>query len=61
MAEQDRQARPDRGRALRVPITNDVQLEIAKRKQELAEFRYRTLVRRGLAWDVRREDPRARK
>ena len=36
-------------------VPAEVQLELAKLKQELAEFRYRNLVRRGQAWNVHPE------
>ena len=36
----------------RLAVPLDVQLEIAEQNKQLAEFRYRTLVRRGRAWQV---------
>lgn len=36
----------------RVAVPLNVQLEIAKQNQKLAEFRYRTAVRRGRAWII---------
>lgn len=38
-------------------LPKEVQLEIAKQNHDLAEFRYRNLVRRGQAWDVRPVPP----
>jgi hypothetical protein len=36
----------------RVAVPLNVQVEIAKQNQKLAEFRYTNLVRRGRAWNV---------
>lgn len=36
----------------RVAVPLEVQLEIAKQNQKLAEIRYRTSVQRGRAWDM---------
>jgi len=45
----------------RVAVPLNVQLEIAKQNQRLAEFRYNNLVRRGQAWgDKRKENECAR-
>ena len=59
MANRDQAERPN----LRPepPVSVDVKIEIAKQNQELAEFRYSNLVRRGRAWDVRRNDARVEK
>ena len=43
----------------RVAVPLPVQLEIAKQNQELAEFRYQRLVRRGRAWQPAPEEEQA--
>lgn len=37
-------------------VPKEVQIEIAKQNHELAEFRYKNLVRRGQVWDMPREN-----
>lgn len=43
---------PERGPESRVAVPIEVQIELAKQNQKLAELRYRAAVRRGRAWDA---------
>jgi hypothetical protein len=52
MEKKDRQRQAPKPAEGRLAVPLNVQLEIAKQNQRLAEFRYNNQVRRGKAWDV---------
>jgi hypothetical protein len=46
---------PEQRPESRVAVPLNVQLEVAKQNQRLAELRYKARIRRGRAWQVERE------
>jgi hypothetical protein len=61
MEKNERQRRPETDAEGRLAVPLNVQLEIAKQNQRLAEVRWRNLIRRGRAWIEREREKLAPK
>jgi len=61
MEKSERPRQPVKEAESRLAVPLNVQLEIARQNQRLAEFRWKNLIRRGRAWIDREKEKEASK